>query len=175
MAFPNIQRRDPDSILSLVGDKELVAMLKELPKAVRERVLKPGMKVAAKGPIKKQLVADVPLQKKPYGGQSPKVRLKRKIADRARPRGKKWTGWRVLYPTREMMSISPTAKYYYPAHLEYGTLKRGGHLAPRKYMFLALRKTENVARRIIESEIRRLLPIEAKKVADKRRARQAKP
>lgn len=134
--------------ISLSGDKEILRAFGEFPKIMQNRILRKAMTKAAQ-PIRDRVEQLTPVQSPPFKGQSPNVRLKRLVRVVAGKRSRKRVRRLVAFPVRARLKIPDDAKWYYPAHLEYGH----GKVAPRGMMRRALSQKKSEAETILQREV----------------------
>lgn len=99
--------------VQLIQDPRLLAELRSLPDNVQRRALRPCLTASTKI-ILQSVKSLVPVD---TGA------LKKNIKAKSGKRSRKGLSRFVWLPPRESLGIDSTSKWYYPAHLEYGTSK----------------------------------------------------
>ena len=126
--------------IDMLGDKELARDFAALPFKVQKKLFRKSLRPGAKI-VQARAKELVPVKT---------GRLKRSLKIRATRRARRVLGVQVLTGTREQLGISPDAKGYYPAALEYGYKTASGKVVPkRSYLRRAAdEKKELVIRKI---------------------------
>lgn len=111
--------------ISLIGDAELQAALRELVPAVQRKIVRKGLRVAGNIHLKAAKAAAQNYSKGTEGRVDdpfmPKVAKLLKL--RSLKRSRKGFGVQIVTPTREELGLPPERKGYPPAHIELGTAK----------------------------------------------------
>lgn len=134
--------------IRLVGDKELQRAFKRLEVQMQRRIVRAGMRAAARK-ARDYVVANL-------SGRLVDVITGRTLAAfrRMRIRQRSRRGLVLLgleLPSRAELGIDASAKHYYPAALEYGH----GSVAPRSFVRKAVDEHEVELRSIIAATLRR--------------------
>lgn len=111
-------------LVSIDGDKELTKAFNDLVKLGQSRdarkVLRSSLRKAGK-PILTRVKAKAAGYTGPGNDTQNMLNLSRGIKLRAIKRSRRWVGVKIVTPTREALGIPAGSKWYFPAHVEYGT------------------------------------------------------
>ncbi len=104
--------------ISMLGDKALTKKLGLLPGRLQKKVLRKSMRDAAKPILKdiRQAISAIRVT----GFHTDPLRKGMKLRSLKRSRSR--IGVMIMAPTRDVLGIPSDADYYYPAHIELGTL-----------------------------------------------------
>ena len=107
--------------VTMIGDKEVIKLFKELPEKVQKKFARESMRKEAKRLVEKVKAASPVLTGSKYrkGGS-----LKKSWKVKALRRSRKRIGVYVESGPREKLGIAANAPGYYPAHVELGTRTR---------------------------------------------------
>lgn len=108
--------------LALEGDKKLQRKLAKLPNAMNNKIARPALRAGAK------LIADETKKNARAAStrgsrESILKRVAARLKVRAMKRSRTRVGFRILTPPKEQLGLSPSHKWYPPAHIELGTRK----------------------------------------------------
>lgn len=129
--------------ISMLGDKKLQRQLSKLPARVEKRIVRKALRAAARPVLR------AAKQKCPVDTGA----LKKGLKIRARKRSRKSFGVDVSTPTREKLGIASDSKWYYPALVEYGYVRKGITYAARSFLRSAKDATRSAALAILKREI----------------------
>jgi HK97 gp10 family phage protein len=130
-----------DFTIRIKGDKELIALLKSIPKREATKGIRKGARAGAKIVLAaaKQLA---PVYQGPPRDRITPGLLRDKLTVRALSK-RGIIGAKVQTGSRDKMRISPKDKWYYPTILEFGT--KDGRLPAQHYMLRAAQQQSQPA------------------------------
>lgn len=139
--------------ITVLGDKKLQGKLDALPRTVQRKLIGRAIKKAGTEVLKPRVLDRVPVDT----GALKTAMARQKFKAVKGRRGQLKIA--MPLPTREQLDIAPGAKWYYPAHVEYGH----GNVPPQSYIRAPV--DENASRffSVAGSQLGREIETEAKK------------
>lgn len=131
--------------LDLSGDQALLTQLEQLPDRLERRVLREAVRDAAQ-PILARARTNISAIRVTGVATDP---LRRGMRIRALRRRRGRVGVSVQTPTRQELGIAPSARWYYPAHIELGTRRTPA----LPYLRLALEQARGEASNILRERL----------------------
>ena len=109
--------------ITLLGDKRLERMFREIPDKAQRTVVRSALRRVAKK-VHAETMSRVPVKT---------GKLKAALAAENKPRLKTFPKAVVYYlnlPRRDLLGIAPDYPWYYPTHVEYGFVRQDGVTVP---------------------------------------------
>jgi hypothetical protein len=132
---------------NLSGEARVQEVLKDLPRRIQRAILQPALEEGAV-PIMQQAVTNLQTQVRVTGVKTDPIGHGMYVGRHRRRRTGR-VGISIRTPRRARLGISKEAKWYYPAHIEFGTKR-----TPAKpYMRTAAQQKRGEALQIIRSAI----------------------
>lgn len=161
--------------MELVGDKEVLAMLKKLPFAFQRKVVVPAMRNGAKA-LRAAVIEKVSGRffAEPTGTLLAALKTTKVKAAKRSPRGIKYN-WPL--PSADELNLDRTTasdrragkpakdEGFYPLHVEYGYMRKGKHIPAKSFYRSTVNEMEREVLAEIGQMIRTKTPIIARKLA----------